>query len=141
MNYGKNYLRNIGVFNTSSVIGNEEQLGDEYANRSAMGAGNVQPTLGSGNLVYVQLGLRFPRFDNGSGLMPYITGTYKSFDAIDEPSLQYDLGLNYFINKHMAKVTLQYSTRPIYKFDSSSSNGISQNGLKGQVTLQTHIWL
>jgi hypothetical protein len=33
MNYGKNYLRNIGVFNTSTIIGNEEQLGNEYATK------------------------------------------------------------------------------------------------------------
>ena len=141
MNYGKNYLRNIGVFNTSRVIGNEQQLGDEYANRSVMGAGNVQPTLGSGNILYAQFGLKFPSYKNGSAFMPYVTGTYKSFEVIESPSLQYDLGLNYFINKHNAKVTLQYSTRPIYKFDSSKSNGIAQNGLKGQITLQTHLWL
>jgi hypothetical protein len=141
MNYGKNYLRNIGVFNTSTVIGNEEQLGEAYANRSVMGAGNVQPTLGTGNILYAQFGLKFPSYENGSAFMPYITGTYKSFEAIEEASLQYDLGLNYFINKHNAKVTLLYSTRPVYKFDASQPNGIAQNGLKGQVTLQTHLWL
>ena len=141
MNYGKNYLRNIGIFNTSNVIGTEEQLGDEYANRSVMGAGNVQPTLGTGNILYGQVGLRFPTFENGSAFMPYITGTYKNFESINEPSFQYDLGLNYFINKHYAKITLQYGTRPIYKFDTSQENGIAQNGLKGQITLQTHIWL
>jgi len=141
MNYGKNYLRNIGIFNTSNVIGTEEQLGDEYANRSVMGAGNRQPTLGTGNILYAQFGLKFPSFKNGSAFMPYLTGTYKNFEAIDEPSFQYDLGLNYFVNKHYAKVTLQYSARPIYKFDSSQENGIAQNGLKGQVTLQMQIWL
>ncbi len=141
MNYGINYLRNIGVFNTSSIIGNEEQLGEQYANRSVMGAGNAQPTLGSGNILYTQVGLKFPSFKNGGAFMPYFTGTYKYFEAIGQPSMQYDLGLNYFVNKHYAKITLQYSTRPIYKFDSSQENGIAQNGLKGQFTLQTQIWL
>jgi hypothetical protein len=141
MDYGKRYLRNIGVFNTSTVIGNEAQLGDEYAYRSVMGAGNVQPTMGTGDILYTQLGLKFPDFENGSALMPYITGTFKSFEAIEEPSLQYDLGLNYFINKHNAKVTLQYSTRPVYRFETSSASGIAQNGLRGQLTLQTHIYL
>jgi hypothetical protein len=141
MNYGKNYLRNIGIFNTSNLIGSEEQLGDQYANRSVMGAGNLQPTLGTGNILYAQLGLKFPSFENGSAFMPYLTGTYKNFEVIDHPSFQYDLGLNYFINKHYAKITFQYSTRPIYKFDSSQDSGIVQNGLKGQITLQTQIWL
>lgn len=141
MDYGQRYLRNIGVFNTSTVIGNAEQLGDEYANRSVMGAGNIQPTMGTGDIFYAQFGMRFPRFENGTAFMPYVTGTYKSFEAIEESSLQYDLGLNYFINKHNAKVTVQYGTRPVYKYDTSSSNGISQNGLKGQITLQTHFYL
>jgi hypothetical protein len=141
MDFGKRYLRNIGVFNTSTVIGNETQLGDEYAYRSVMGAGNVQPTLGTGDIFFTQFGLKFPDFKNGSAFMPYITGTYKSFEAIEKPSLQYDLGLNYFVNKHNAKVTLQYSTRPVYRFDSRSSSGIAQNGLRGQLTLQTHFYL
>ncbi len=141
MDFGKRYLRNIGVFNTSSVIGNAEQLGDEYANRSVMGAGNMQPTLGTGDILFAQFGLKFPGLANGSAFMPYVTGTYKSFEAIEEPSLQYDLGLNYFINKHNAKVTLQYGTRPVYRFDTSSPSGIAQNGLKGQFTLQTHFYL
>jgi len=141
MDYGKRYLRNIGVFNTSTMIGNAEQLGDEFSNRSVMGAGNIQPTMGTGDIIYAQLGMRFPTFENGSAFMPYITGTYKSFEAIETPSLQYDLGLNYFINKHNAKVTLQYGTRPVYKYDMTQSNDISQNGLKGQITLQTHFYL
>ena len=79
MGYGPKYLRNIGVFNTSTLIGNEDQLGDAYADRSAMGAGNVQPTLGTGEIVYSQFGLKFPSFKNGSAFMPYVTGTYKTF--------------------------------------------------------------
>jgi hypothetical protein len=141
MDYGKRYLRNIGVFNTSTMIGNAEQLGDEYVNRSVMGAGNLQPTMGTGEILFTQFGLKFPSFENGSAFMPYVTGTYKSFEAIEESSLQYDLGLNYFVNKHNAKVTLQYGTRPVYKYDVSSSNGIAQNGSKGQFTLQTHFYL
>ena len=141
MDYGKRYLRNVGVFNTSTAIGNAQQLGSAFADRSVMGAGNMQPTMGTGNILYGQFGLRFPTFENGSAFMPYVTGTYKSFEAIEEPSFQYDLGLNYFINKHNAKVTLQYGTRPVYKYDAFSATGISQNGLKGQFTLQTHFYL
>ena len=141
MDYGKRYLRNVGVFNTSTMIGNAEQLGDEYVNRSVMGAGNMQPTMGTGDILFTQFGLKFPSFANGSAFMPYVTGTYKSFEAIETYSLQYDLGLNYFINKHNAKVTLQYGTRPVYKYDATSSNGIAKNGLKGQFTLQTHFYL
>ncbi|MDZ7604380.1 MAG: hypothetical protein U5K79_02075 [Cyclobacteriaceae bacterium] len=62
MDYGTRYLRNVGVFNTSTMIGNAEQLGDEYANRSVMGAGNLQPTMGTGDILFAQFGLRFPTF-------------------------------------------------------------------------------
>lgn len=141
MNYGDNYLRNISILNVAPSVGTAAQLGADYANRSVMGAGNLQPTLGTGKIFYLQAGLKFPNFKNGAALMPYVTYTNKSFDAIGKASSQMDLGLNYFISGHNAKVTLQYSTRPVYKFDAASSNGISQNGSKGQFTVQTHIFL
>ena len=63
------------------------------------------------------------------------------YDPVSFSTVQYDLGLNYFINKHNAKVTLQYGARPVYKYDASSSSGIAQNGLRGQITLQMHFYL
>lgn len=141
MNFGDNYLRNIGILNTNTTMGTAAQLGNEYANRSVMGAGNLQPTIGTGRILYLQAGLKLPNSKNGSAFMPYLTLTNKKFEAIGKASTQYDVGVNYFLMGHNAKVTLQYGKRPVYKFDSSQPNGINQNGLKGQLTLQTEIFL
>lgn len=141
MNFGDNYLRNIGILNTNTTMGTKENLGSEFPERSVMGAGNLQPTIGTGRILYLQAGLKLPNFKNGSSFMPYFTLTNKKFEAIGNASTQYDVGVNYFLLGHNAKVTLQYGTRPVYKFDSSRPNGIKQNGLKGQLTLQTEIFL
>ena len=141
MDYGPNYLRNVGVMNTSMLIGNAAQLGSEYSERSVMGAGNLQPTMGTGGITYLQAGIKFPEMKNGATFMPFVAFTGKSFEAIGEFSSQYDIGFNYFIFHHHAKVTLQYSTRPVYKYETSSENGIAPNGSAGQLTLQTHIFL
>jgi hypothetical protein len=70
--------------------------------------------------------------------MPYATFTYKNFDRIGKSSGQIDLGLNYLINGHNAKITLQYSTRPVYK---SVAGDPVRNGSKGEMILQTQIFL
>ena len=70
--------------------------------------------------------------------MPYATFTYKKFDRIDKASGQFDLGMNYLVNGHNAKITLQYSTRPVYK---TVSGNPERNGSKGELMLQTQIFL
>ncbi|MFZ1529557.1 MAG: hypothetical protein WAT19_12445 [Ferruginibacter sp.] len=132
--YGKNYLRNIGILNehtnTESIAAN--------ANTSWAGGGNLQPTLGTGNIWYTQVGYVLPKLKNGTSFMPYVTFTQKKFDRIGKSSGQFDLGMNYFITGHNAKITAQYSSRPVYK---TVSGNPERNGSKGQFTLQTHIFL
>ncbi len=133
--FGPNYLRNIGVMNihssTESLAANAET--------SWAGGGNAQPTIGTGTTIYSQVGYLLPKLKNGTALMPYVTCTYKDFERIGEASVQFDLGLNYLVNKHNAKITLQYGTRPVYK--TGADGAIERNGSKGQLTLQTHIFL
>lgn len=132
--YGPNYLRNIGILNlhgaAQPVAANPES--------SWAGGGNLQPTIGSGQIWYTQIGYLLPRLKNGTGFMPYATYTYKKFDRIGKSSGQFDLGMNYLINNHNAKVTLQYSTRPVYKTESGNP---VRNGSKGEFILQTQIFL
>ncbi len=132
--YGPNYLRNIGILNlhanTQTVSSNPKS--------SWSGGGNMQPTLGTGNIWYTQVGYLLPKLKNGTAFMPYATFTYKNFERIGKVSGQMDLGLNYLVSGHNAKVTLQYSTRPVY--ETSSGNPV-RSGSKGQLTLQTHIFL
>lgn len=127
MDFGPNYVRNIGILNLHSAVA----AGKGTFN----GGGNAQPTLGTGSIFYTQLGYAFAKFKNGHQVMPYINTTTKKFDGLDKSSTQFDLGLNYFIAGHNAKITAQYSTRPVYKSDKTYDSS------KSQFTVQTHIFL
>ena len=132
--YGPGYLRNIGILNLHT---NTESI-SANPNTSWAGGGNIQPTIGTGNIWYTQAGYLLPKLKNGTAFMPYATFTYKNFERIGKASGQIDLGLNYLVSNHNAKITLQYSTRPVYK---TVAGNPERNGSKGEFILQTHIFL
>jgi hypothetical protein len=115
-NFGDNYLRNVGIMNISG------------------GGGNTQPTIGTGSIFYTQAGYAFKQFQNGTQFQPFAAVTYKDFEALNEPSTQFDFGANYFITGHHAKITLQYSQRPVYAAGNLDTR-------RGEIVLQAHIWL
>ena len=132
--FGNNYLRNVGILNLHGAT----QPVSANADASWAGGGNLQPTIGTGNIWYTHVGYLLPKLKNGTAFMPYVTYTYKDFDRIGKSSGQYDMGMNYFIGGHNAKLTLQYSSRPVYK----TVNGAPErNGSKGEIILQSHIFL
>jgi hypothetical protein len=130
--FGPGYLRNIGILNEHFAT---DVLADK---RSAIGGGNLQPTIGTGSIAYGQFGYAFPKKENGTQFMPYATATYKNFERLPAPTAQFGLGLNYFINAHFAKITLEYQTRPVYHADNGP---LERNGSRGELILQTHIFL
>jgi hypothetical protein len=127
--YGTKYIRSIGILNLHPGPSNVE---------SWSGPGNLQPTIGTGSIVYLQAGYQMPKLKNGTSFMPYVTLTHKDFDRLADPSTQYGLGLNYFVTGHNAKLTLEYQTRPIYKLDGAD---VKRDGYRGEFILQTHIFL
>jgi hypothetical protein len=126
-NFGPNYLRNIGIMNLGGTA--------DAATVSFNGVGNAQPTLGTGQIAYAQVGYLLPKMEKGQ-LMPYATFTYKNFERLNGATTQFDLGLNYFLNGHNAKITAQYGMRPII-----DKTTLEQSGMKGEFILQTHIFL
>lgn len=121
--FGPNYIRNVGIMNTANG-------GTSFA-----GSGNRQPTIGTGSIFYTQLGFALPKGDKEAQFQPFAAFTAKSFEALDEGSAQVDLGMNYFLNGHNAKISLQYSTRPIYTVAGEL------DGSGTELILQTHIFL
>lgn len=132
--FGPNYLRNIGILNLHPTA----QPVAANPDASWAGGGNLQPTIGTGTIWYTQVGYMLPKLKNGTAFMPYATFTHKNFDRIGKASGQYDLGLNYHINAHHAKITLQYSSRPVYK---TVAGNPERNGSKGEFILQGQIFL
>jgi hypothetical protein len=130
--FGPNYIRNVGIMNNGLAPADGSGLAEQLGFN---GPGNAQPTIGTGIISYTQLGYLLPRLNNGTQFMPYVTFTHKNFERLQSSSNQYDLGLNFFINGHNAKITAQYSQRPLYNRD------LTRNGSAGEFILQTHIFL
>lgn len=130
---GPNFYRNIGTLNSFET----GQSAAENPLTSATGFGNSQPAIGTGSVWYTEAGYIFPKFKNGSALMPYVTYQLKNFEGIGAVSHQGDVGLNYFISGHFAKISLQYSLRPAYV---QGADGLTPHGSKGQWILQTQLF-
>ncbi|GGD23479.1 porin [Flavobacterium orientale] len=129
--FGPNYLRNIGIMNEG--VADSNFTGD----RALAGPGNLQPMIGTGSIWYTQAGVLLPNKNEKPKvrIQPFAAYTYKNFDALEKASNQFDFGTNFFLDGHHAKITAQYSNRPIYtavdKIDS----------YKGEFLLQLHIYL
>ncbi len=136
MDFGPRYLRNIGILNEHPGLAAAATAAN---GNSWSGGGNLQPMIGTGSVLYAQVGYLLPKLASGHQIMPYGTFTYKKFERLADPSTQFALGLNYFITGHNAKVTAEYATRPVYKLDAAGA--IVKNGSAGQFTIQTHIFL
>jgi hypothetical protein len=129
--FGPNYLRNVGIMNIGSIDPN-------FIGEKAMaGAGNSQPSIGSGNIWYTQAGVLLPSKTDKPKVrvQPFGAFTYKNFDALEKSSTQFDLGTNFFLDGQHAKITAQYSTRPVY------SNPSTISGAKGEFLVQLQIYL
>jgi len=128
--FGPNYLRNLGIMN----VGTPDP---SFTGAPALaGAGNLQPTMGSGTIWFTQAGFLIPDSHEKPKvrIQPFGAFTHKNFDALDKASSQFDIGSNFFIDGHHAKITAQYSTRPVYTTPSSSS-------LKGEFLIQLQVYL
>jgi len=130
-NFGPNYLRNLGIMNIGSNDPNF--IGD----KAIAGAGNLQPMIGSGNIYYLQAGLLLPSNADKPKIriQPFAAYTNKNFKALENSSSQFDVGANWFIDGHHAKLTTQYSTRPTYTSASAEPKS------KGEFILQFQIYL
>jgi hypothetical protein len=106
-------------------------------NRALAGAGNAQATIGSGNIWYTQAGILLPNKVDYPKIrvQPFGAFTYKKFDALDNSTKQFDLGTNFFLDGHHAKITAQYSTRPVHTTPSTT------DGSKGEFIVQLQIYL
>lgn len=127
-NYGKNYIRNLGVMNPANGGGS-----------SFNGAGNAFPINGTGTLSYFQLGYLFKNDllgDLGT-LQPYGAAQISNFDLLNDTMLMYEFGANWLIKGHSTKVSLNYQSRPIFNFN--NSNELVSTDRKGMTVLQLHV--
>lgn len=127
-NFGPNYIRLLGANNPANSVQTELA--------SFNGRGNTFPVSGTGEAVLGQLGYLFGKMGrkrNMGRLQPYISGQYSDFEVLAEPIFQYDLGINWYFNGHLSKLTCNAQHRPIL-FD--LEDGIKRNSHKWMFVLQ-----
>lgn len=112
--YGTNYYRDVGIMNTG-ILGSPTVLAAQGITPTISGAGNAQPLLGTGNIFYAEAGYVLPSWVLGGihgKLQPFGAFTCKNLDWLKDVACNYDMGFNYLIDGHHAKLTCQYSLRP-----------------------------
>ena len=134
-NYGTNYLRYNGIMNpgTGSSATPTTVLPGSY--------GNAFPMFGTGQVGYMQVGILLPKKllgEKNGQLMPYLSSQYADYGALQHKGmLLVDVGLNWFVNGHRSKISLDYQNRPTYSLNSNKDVLVGTR--KGCVTLQYQI--
>lgn len=130
-NFGDNYLRNIGPMNPSDgVIPGQGSIN---------GSGNGAPIIGTGQAVYIQAGYKLPDglLGNQGTLQPYFQVLNADYDQLSENMVMWDAGVNWLVDGHRAKISLDYQNRPIFNPDSNGD--LVQTSRKGSAILQFQV--
>jgi len=109
-NFGKNYLRYNGIMNPANGLINA-------ANAPSGSFGNAVPMMGTGQIIYAQLGYLLPHESGKPGIMPFVSYTRSDFDKLKDPANLYDIGVNLLMNGHKSKLSFDYQNRPAYNAD------------------------
>lgn len=133
--YGPGYIRNSGQMNPANGFYNPLPLSGGFN-----GGGNAYPMFGTGNSIYAQAGFRLPNDLLGSAgtLMPYASFRTSTYGKLADAMNVYNLGVNWLINKHQAKLSLNYEQRPI--FDRQPNGTITHVSNAGSLYLQHQVF-
>ncbi|GAB2767074.1 hypothetical protein GCM10027275_06590 [Rhabdobacter roseus] len=131
--YGPGYLRYNGLMNPAT--GTTAPLPGVGGTQ-----GNAYPMFGTGNVIYAQVGykLRDALLGRQGTLLPYASVQHASYDRLDGGMSVYNLGLNWLMQGHTGKLTLNYENRPIYRA-SPVANRLSPDGRRGAWVLQYQV--
>jgi hypothetical protein len=96
--------------------------------------------MGTGNILFAQVGYKLKDDllpDNGT-LMPYAEVQYSQFQALKDPAVMVECGLNWLIHgTHGAKLSLGLQNRPV--FANNSLGDAIQTMRKNMLVLQYQI--
>lgn len=123
--FGRNFVRNIGINNPAPGI-----TAPEYFN----GGGSAFPTVGTGNIMFMQLGyLRPVDSANKMQMQPFYMLSYGRLEALSDPVVYWNTGLSYYLNGQRSKISVRYENRPVYQ---RTEAGILETDKKGMVVMQ-----
>jgi len=133
--FGPNYIRTLGVMNTATGWDPSFPISDRPLN----GFGNNRFFVGTGNAVYTQAGFLLPKsLSRKIRLQPFAAHTYKKLEYLGQGGHYWDLGANVFIDGHQAKLTPQWSLRPLYY---QTSSGVERRGNASEFLVQFQVCL
>ncbi len=125
--FGPDYVRNVGIMNVGSG-------GNSFA-----GGGNAYPMIGTGHHVYAQAGYLLP-FDLGSTrLQPYAATHAAMLEALNEPSVTAEAGLNWYLIGHRFKLTLHYRNRPVFNTGTDGSINVGERASEAILQVQAKL--
>ncbi len=100
---GPDFVRYIGANNPSS--GTIQAL-------TLNGRGNSFPEAGTGDILFTYLG--YMRKLDKLGVQPNFLWEIAHFDALDDPMILYQGGVNFLLDGHRSKLSLGYQNRPVF---------------------------
>lgn len=130
--YGPGYLRYNGIMNPANGV---------KSGFIPTSQGNAFPMFGTGDVIYAQIGYLLKKNllgeDKGT-LLPYASLMYANFDRLQGAMNVINIGINWLIQNHTSKLTLDYQHRPVYELD---GNDLIKRSSRGQVVLQYQIFI
>ncbi len=129
--FGPDYLRTTGICNpgihdVNSAVDNVLE-----------GPGNARILLGTGQIMYAQAGLLLPKLPQTKiRVQPVGAIAWKHLDYLRQPGTFWDLATNLYLDGHHAKVTFQYSSRPLYEPETRKVTD-----RKGEYIVQLQVYL
>jgi hypothetical protein len=101
--------------------------------------------MGTGEILYLEAGYVLPTWVLGEShgkLQPFGAFTHKNLAYLDDAAFNWDIGLNYLIDGHRAKMTFQYSLRPQF-FERTDADAVRRvaGGHGGEFIIQAQVAL
>ncbi|MBL7930530.1 MAG: hypothetical protein JNL60_01425 [Bacteroidia bacterium] len=133
-NYGPGYLRYNGLMNPSTGSNATNLL-------SGNAFGNSFPMFGTGQVVYAQFGFLMKKTEGEKGrLMPYASVQYADYQALQSKNMTvFNIGINWLLNGHKTKISLDYQNRPTFYF--GTSGDVKAGSRKSCVIVQYQIFI
>lgn len=129
--FGPNNLRIIGIENPA-----DPGTGDSLNN------GNSYPMIGTGHSLYSELGVLLPgHLAADLKFQPYVNWQGSSFEALDDWMHHVGVGLNMFVHRHNAKVTIEYRNRPLFYSSGSTNAGTVESRKGNSFIMQWHMFI
>lgn len=128
--FGKNYLREVGVMNPATPVANSPSIN---------GSGNGFPMVGTGTIIYAQAGylLRKDLFKKMGTLQPYAALQFANYEALADPMVMWEAGVNWLIAGNNAKLSLNVQNRPVFTVNDSGSFLVTDH--KNMVVMQLQV--